>query len=144
MQINTTGVRDNGANILLMLQPSPELLAERNRIIACVPDQTPVRELHITLMRSPRSDIPLPPAPASLQLLTSAQQVSDGDKTSIFLAVTPSSQEELARYVTAIEQALGVSGFQNKERVFHVSLTNRVGDLNASVADVWNHPCTPV
>lgn len=144
MKVQTTGVQDNGVSLLLMLSPSDEILAEQARIVSRIPRQHPIDQLHITLMPSPHSNEPLPSPPPFVDFRKPANLVTHENKTSAYLNVTQASQLELARFVTEIENALGALGIQNKERVFHVSLTNLVGLLGESVAHVWEHASTPV
>jgi hypothetical protein len=144
MRVLTSAIDKSGSSILLMLIPNHEMLAEQERIAMLLPGQVPIKALHITLMPLAESDAPLPLPPPCIELESEANLVSNGSKASVYLRASKASQEELARYVTTIERTLNVSGLQNKERIFHVSLTNRVGLPDDSVAHVWEYPSNRV
>lgn len=144
MRVPTSAVRDNGSSILLMLEPSEELLAEQSRIASIVPGQVPVRELHVTLLPSAHSDKSLPPPPPFIDLHKSAYLVKDQNKTSVYLRVTETSQSELARYAATLEETFSAQGLLDKKRIFHVSLTNRSGKPDESVARIREHPSIPL
>lgn len=137
IRVQTSSIKNGGSSILLMVMPSDELLAEQARVVATVPGQVPVGELHITLMRSAPFNKDLPSPPAFVDLCKEARLVSREHKTSVYLPVTQESQQELERYAQALEQALNTTGLYNQDRLFHVSLTNLVGLPNESVANVW-------
>ncbi|MDQ9170774.1 hypothetical protein Q8A64_10170 [Oxalobacteraceae bacterium R-40] len=144
MKVSTSTVLDNGSSILLMLEPSEELLSEQARIVSLLPEQVPVKELHVTLMRSAGSAKAFPSPPPFVEFDNEACLVTDGSKTSVYLRATEASQSALADYVASIEELLGVDGLQNKARIFHVSLSNRAGPPGESVANVWEYQAIPV
>jgi hypothetical protein len=145
MRVSTSGIVDNGSSVLLMLQPSQALLFKQEWLVAIHPQQVPVTELHVTLMRrSPPSGAPFPAPPAFVEFANDAFLVTEGNKTSVFLRATESSQAELAAYVKRIEEVTKTPGLRNNERVFHVSLTNLVGLPRQSVANVWECAAVPL
>jgi hypothetical protein len=144
MKVFTSTVLDNGSSILLMLKPSKELISEQVRAVLIVPEQVPVKELHVTLMRSAGSANALPAPPPFVEFDRAACLVTAGNKTSVYLRATRASQSALADYVARIEELLGVPGLQNRARIFHVSLSNRAGPPGESVANVWEYPAMPV
>lgn len=144
MKVGVSAVHDNGEIVQLLLTPSVEMLAEQARVVAACDGQVPFSELHITLASSAASDKQLPPPPAYIEFLETAERVGRADKTSVYLRVTDTSQAQLAKYVAEMEIALGVTGLQNPARLFHASLSNLVGTPRGSIAKVWEHTPTPV
>jgi hypothetical protein len=142
MEVATSIVRDNGSSILLMLDASEELTSQQAWVASVLPAQVPVKELHVTLMRSARKAIPFPAPPPFIELCKEAHLVTDGKKASVYLRVTDAFQSKLLRYVEQIEASLKDSGLRNEGRVFHVSLTNLIGLPKESVANVWEYPST--
>ena len=144
MKVAASSVLDNGSSIVLMLEPSAELVSEQARIVSLLPEQVPIRELHVTLMRSAGLAKAFPAPPPFVELEREACLVTDGYKTSVYLRATDASQSALADYAVEIEASLGVPGLRNKARIFHVSLSNRAGPPAESVANVWEYAAMPV
>lgn len=140
MKAFTAGVIDKGSSIVLTLTPSKELIAEQEWVISLLPDQIPVKELHVTLMRSAGSDASFPAPPPFVEFSGDAHLVTDGEKTSVYLRATDESQSELSAYAIKLEDSMKASGLRDKDRVFHVSLSNLAGPPGESVSNVWAYP----
>lgn len=144
MKAAVSAVHDNGEIVQLLLIPSAELLVEQARAVAACVEQVPFAELHITLASSTRSDKPLRAPPAHIEFVASAERVARSDKASVYLRVSDASHAVLAQYVAELERDLGVTGLRNPARVFHVSLSNRVGTPRGSIARIWDLKPFPV
>lgn len=146
MKIPTITLVADGGSILLLVAPTEELLAEQARVVATVPGQRPIRELHVTLMQSagPNTSLPPVPLPTCIELNGQAKLVTHNKKTSVYLRLASKSQLELAQVVAALENALHISEPFSSQRIFHVSLTNLVGAPKESVARIWEHRSTSV
>jgi hypothetical protein len=145
MKVVILAAHDNGEIVQLKLGLSPELLSEQQRVISRCAGQVAVDDLHITLATTVGGgfqDLPMPPA--WVELLDVSECIAREDKTSVFVRAGDASQAELQQYVVSLERALGVTGLQNPERVFHVSLSNLTGSPRGSIAKIWNHTSVTV
>lgn len=147
IEAETLTARWHSSHIVLMLQSSGALLAKQEWIVTRLGDQVAVAALHVTLTRQmplPHLlSLQLPIPPPRIAFCDAPQIVSDGSKTSIFLYAAEASQVQLASYVRLIRLTLGLS-LESEPRRFHVSLSNRSGRLEDSVANVWELPASPV
>lgn len=144
MKVSTSDIVDNGSSILLMLQPSDELISKQEWAVSILPGQVPVKELHVTLMRSAGSVKDLPAPPSFVEFLEDAYFVTNGSKASVYLRATEHSQSELSDYVRKVEEAAQAFGLRNTARIFHVSLSNLAGPPGESVANVWEFAAKPL
>jgi len=145
MKVRVLAIVANIEIVQLTLVPSDQLLAEQSRVVTACSGQLPFGELHVTLAcSSPLSDShTLPEPPTHIEFVDTAVMAAREDKSSTYLRVSDSSQEQLAHYVRELEGVLGVQ-LSEESRVFHVSLSNLTGAPRGSIAKVWDHPVVPV
>lgn len=125
---------DNDAILLLIRKD--EVLSKFATDAASRTGQVPLDSLHITLYSGSfdktRRRFNMPD---SIPVVDGVFCVTREDKASCFLEVTEEGCERLDRVV---KQLLG-ENFIEKDRKYHVSLSNLKGAAEASVGRVWNY-----
>ncbi|NUZ05850.1 hypothetical protein [Piscinibacter koreensis] len=145
MFVDTDGLEAPAGPLLLRVLPSPALASLQAAIAAAVPGQHAVVALHVTLCMSALDAAGLPAPPACVELLDTAPRLTGAEgTTSVWLPLANPSQQALAAFVQALARQARRLDVVEPGRVFHVSLCNRSGERDDSVAEPWRAPSEPL
>lgn len=137
--VPTSGLIGNGWHNPPAVNQSRQVCRLQPRTVRELPDQRSIYALRVTLLSYDGEVEGLTRSLAAIEWMESARIVDAEGKRSVYPPASASAQRILSCYVQAFSRSVPGCGI-DPHRIFHVSLTNRTGHPDDSVAWIWQHP----